>query len=102
VTTADNGREGLKRIEESRPALILLDLMMPEMDGFEFLQVLRRQPANERLPVIVLTAKELTVEERQRLNGKVADILQKGAYSKEQLLQEIRELVPPAPDKKAS
>jgi CheY-like chemotaxis protein len=71
----------------------LLDLMMPVIDGFEFLAELRREEAWRDLPVIILTAKDLSAEDRERLNGSVARILQKGAYGREALLAEVRALV---------
>ena len=94
VCEAANGRIGLDRLAEGMPALILLDLMMPEMDGFTFMQELRTRPDGRHVPVIVITAKDLTQEDRRRLNGEVARILQKGATSTDQLLSEIRSLVP--------
>jgi CheY-like chemotaxis protein len=72
------------------PAIILLDLMMPEMDGFTFMEELRRRPDGADVPVIVITAKDLTAENHQRLNGEVSRILQKGTTSTEQLLAEVR------------
>jgi CheY-like chemotaxis protein/anti-sigma regulatory factor (Ser/Thr protein kinase) len=93
VTEATNGRVALERMAESHPELILLDLMMPEMDGFAFLEALRQQEAWRSIPVVVVTAKDLTPEDRQRLNGYVEQILQKGAYSREALLHEIQHLV---------
>jgi CheY-like chemotaxis protein len=93
VAEAENGREGLARMAESEPQLILLDLMMPEMDGFEFLTELRQNPAWRTIPVVVITAMDLTPEDRQRLNGSVTQILQKGAYSRDELLEEVRQLV---------
>ena len=60
VTEAANGREGLERVTESQPNVILLDLMMPEMDGFEFLEQLHARPESASVPVVVITAKELT------------------------------------------
>jgi|GEM_PF-303391 len=93
VAEAENGREGLARMAESRPELILLDLMMPEMDGFEFLTELRQNTAWRTIPVVVVTAMDLTPEDRQRLNGSVTQILQKGAYSRDELLEEVRQLV---------
>jgi CheY-like chemotaxis protein len=93
VTEAVNGREALERVAENRPELILLDLMMPEMDGFAFLEALRRQEAWRAIPVVVLTAKDLTSHDRQRLNGYVERLLQKGTYSQEELLREVRDLV---------
>jgi PAS domain S-box-containing protein len=93
VTEATNGRVALEQVAESQPELILLDLMMPEMDGFAFLEALRQQDAWRSIPVVVVTAKDLTQEDRQRLNGYVEQILQKGAYSHEELLHEIHHLV---------
>jgi CheY-like chemotaxis protein len=93
VTEAANGREGLERVAESQPNVILLDLMMPEMDGFEFVVKLRRHPEWSDIPVVVITAKELTVEDRQRLNGSVEKVLLKGAFSREELLARVREHV---------
>jgi len=93
VIEAENGRVGLERMAESQPELILLDLMMPEMDGFQFLDEVRKHESWKSIPVIVMTAKELTVEDRQRLNGSVEKILQKGAYSREDLMREVVRLL---------
>ncbi len=75
------------------PALILLDLMMPTMDGFEFLVELRRVEAWQSIPVVVLTSKDLTPGERDMLRGTVERVLQKGAYSRHALLKEVRKIV---------
>lgn len=93
VVEADNGRVALEKMETTRPALILLDLMMPEMDGFQFLDQLRRQPGSRSIPVVIVTAKDITPEDRQRLNGHVEQILRKGNYSREDLLREVSDLV---------
>jgi CheY-like chemotaxis protein len=90
---ASNGLIALQAIAQARPALILLDLMMPEMDGFSFLQELRAQPEYGDIPVIVVTAMDLTLDDRKRLNSSVQNILQKGSYEREALLNELRELV---------
>ena len=82
-----------ERLGELTPELILLDLMMPEMDGFEFLDELRRLPAGRNIPVVVFTAKELTAEDRRRLSGSVERTLAKGSVSREALLAEVGELV---------
>ncbi len=89
VTEAINGRDGLEKLSQAPFDTVLLDLMMPEMDGFEFVDRLRSEPAWSKLPVIVLTAKELTTEERFRLTGKVQQILQKGSTDKDRLLDEV-------------
>jgi PAS domain S-box-containing protein len=93
VTEANNGQVGLARLRQVTPSLILLDLMMPEMDGFEFLAELRQNPLWQQIPVVVLTSKDLTAEERGLLSGKVERILQKGMYSREALLREVKKIV---------
>jgi signal transduction histidine kinase/CheY-like chemotaxis protein len=89
VAEAEHGRWGLDRVAERRPDVIVLDLMMPEMNGFDFLDALRGNPEWRGIPVLVLTAMDLTTEDRQRLNGEVERILQKGASAREQLLDEV-------------
>jgi len=93
VIDAENGRVALERMTERQPDLILLDLMMPEMDGFQFLDEIHKREDWRPIPIIVVTAKELTAQDRQRLNGSVEKILQKGAYSREELIREVRDLV---------
>jgi two-component system, NtrC family, sensor kinase len=93
VLEADDGRAALARLTERLPGLILLDLMMPLMNGFDLLTELRARPDWRGIPVVVVTAKDLTPEERQRLNGHVEKILAKGALGPDALLAEVRELV---------
>jgi CheY-like chemotaxis protein len=93
VTEAENGRIALERMADNRPELILLDLMMPQMDGFAFVNELQQHKLWRSIPVVVLTAKDITPEDRLRLNGYVENILQKGAYSCEELLDQVRNLV---------
>jgi PAS domain S-box-containing protein len=93
VTEAANGRQALETLVEHLPDLILLDLMMPEMDGFQFITALRQHPEWQSLPIIVVTAMDLTPTDRLRLNGHVEQVLQKGSYNRDQLLQEVRDLV---------
>ncbi|MEO5509052.1 MAG: GAF domain-containing protein, partial [Longimicrobiales bacterium] len=92
---AENGRVALERVAAEMPAVILLDLMMPEMDGFDFLAALRESAAGKAVPVIVVSALDLTAEHRQRLNGGVQQILRKDAYSSEVLLNELRHVLEP-------
>ena len=94
VTLAENGRVGLERLKEALPDAILLDLMMPEMDGFEFIARLRAESRWRRIPVIVVTAKTLTAEDRARLNGQVQHLVHKGEYSGKAVLAALDELVP--------
>ncbi|NJN68270.1 MAG: response regulator [Chloroflexaceae bacterium] len=93
VTVAENGRVALEQLNEQRPDLILLDLMMPEIDGFQVVRSLRESPDWRTVPVVVITAMELTPEDRQLLNGSVARVLQKATYSREALLSEVHTLV---------
>jgi len=93
VTEAVNGRVGLDRLADDVPDLILLDLMMPEMDGFAFMQELRHRPDCRQVPVIVITAKDITGEDRKRLHGHVSRILGKAATSREQLVNEVRQVL---------
>ena len=89
VREAVNGKEGLDKVEKSKPGLIILDLMMPEMDGFEFSEELRKNKDWIDIPVVVVTAKDLTKEDHERLKGNVEAIMQKGSYSKKELLSEV-------------
>ncbi len=93
VLEAENGRIGLRRIVDCRPALIILDLLMPDMDGFEFLDTLRRTHGSPTIPIIVLTAKDLTAADRESLNGSVAKVLDKSVCNREDLLVAVREQV---------
>ena len=89
VSVAKNGKEGLERVKRAKPALILLDLMMPEMDGFEFAEELRENKEWLDIPVVVITAKDLNSEDHNRLKGNVEAIMQKGSYTKDELLNEV-------------
>jgi CheY-like chemotaxis protein len=93
VVEAEHGRAALAVLQREAPSLILLDLLMPEMDGFEFLRLLRQQEAWRRLPVIIVTGKELTADDRQRLNWQVARIVATRAGGREGLLAELRDLI---------
>jgi signal transduction histidine kinase/DNA-binding response OmpR family regulator len=92
VQQAENGRVALDLAKAGIPTLVLLDLMMPEMDGFTFLEEFRRLEEAQATPVIILTAKDLTAEDRRRLNGFAERIVQKGG-STESLLSQVRDLV---------
>ena len=90
VREAADGQQGLEALRSGVPALILLDLMMPRMDGFDFVRELRLRPEWRAVPVVVVTAKELTPEDRHRLEGQVSRVIQKGSLSRADLLAEVR------------
>ncbi len=93
VVTADNGKIALETMHSGRPDLILLDLMMPEMDGFQFVAALQQIPEWRSIPIVVVTAKDLTEDERRELNGQVAQVVSKQSYERDALLDEVRRLV---------
>ena len=93
VREAANGAQGLEQVAGSKPAIILLDLMMPEMNGFEMLQALRQNPAWIDIPVVIITSKDLSNEERDWLRGHTMDVFQKGAYGRTELIGAIRQMV---------
>jgi len=93
VLEAANGREALEIMHRYLPGLILLDLMMPDMDGFEFVAELRKREEWCSIPVIVMTSKDITETDRQRLNGYVEKIFQKGTYDRQSLLHEVSQRV---------
>lgn len=90
VVEAVDGADGLERIDDAAPALVLLDLMMPRMDGFAFLDALHGKGSAANIPVIVLTAKELTLAEQQELSSRASKVFAKGRYSGGQLEEEVR------------
>ncbi len=103
VLVARNGVEALKRLEASVPHLMLLDLMMPEMDGFEVVAKVRSDPRWQSIPIVIITAKDLSEEDRARLNGGVARVFRKGTVARDELLRELRLLLDePAPRTQAS
>ena len=93
VVEAENGLQALDLLEKEQPDVVLLDLMMPEMNGFDFVRNLRQHPTWHTLPVIVLTAKDLTPSEREWLSGQTQRIYQKGSSSRQLLIDEISSLL---------
>jgi PAS domain S-box-containing protein len=93
VAEAANGHAALREVADNKPDLILLDLMMPEMNGFEFLEELRKREEWRAIPVTVITAQDLSAEDRRRLNGYVEKIIQKGSCSRDSLLREVYNLI---------
>lgn len=92
VITANSGRQGIEKAIAYRPDLIILDLMMPEVDGFEAAQILKSNPSTMDIPILILTAKDLSVDDRLRLAGKIENCIQKSHFTKEDLLMHIRDL----------
>ncbi|EDN65845.1 two-component response regulator [Beggiatoa sp. PS] len=93
VLPAENGQIALELLEHKTPSLILLDLVMPVMDGFEFLSHFQEKAEWRSIPIIVLTAKELSTEEYAHLNHYVKTIVSKKAYNQEQLIVQIDQLI---------
>ena len=93
IFEANDGRAGLELIHREHPDLILLDLMMPEIDGFEVLSKMKEEKATADIPVIVITAKDLTLQERHRLSGHVDSLLQKGSYTDLEMLDDIIDIL---------
>jgi signal transduction histidine kinase/CheY-like chemotaxis protein len=93
VMEANDGREALQQLENAVADLILLDVMMPGMDGFEFIEQLRSRPEWRSIPLVVVTAKDLSDEERQRLSGHVESISQKSASAPQDMLQKLRSAI---------
>lgn len=95
VEEAASGAEALAEARRRQPDLVVLDLMMPEMDGFAVLDHFRQQPQTARVPVIVVTAKDLTPAERKRLEGRISRLLTKGDFQDEDLVREISKVLGP-------
>jgi len=89
ILKARNGREALEVIQEDHPSLVLLDLIMPELDGFDVLESIRSDPHSRDIPVIVLTGQTLTLEEMERLGRGVTSVLKKGLFSAKETLSHI-------------
>ena len=93
VDQAENGVQALSQLAERQPSVILLDLMMPEMDGFEFLEHFHANEDWQGITVIVLTAKDLTAKERDLLNGGVEKVLAKGTVNRDHFLEKVKRAV---------
>ena len=90
IDTARNGLEALAAIEDHTPALILLDLLMPEMDGFSVMERLGRDPRTRDIPIIVLTAKTLSGDEEEELRARARAVITKQGFQRDELLLEVR------------
>jgi CheY-like chemotaxis protein len=93
VNEAGNGKEALESATQQLPAVVILDLMMPEMDGFEFLEVFRKNGAWQEVPVIVLTAMDLDEHELAELNVYVENVLRKADISTDSILEYARKAI---------
>ena len=90
---AENGKEAIDLAKRERLDLMILDLMMPGVDGFSVLDALKADPQTADIPVIVVTAKELTSEEKSRLQGRIHSLMQKGEFMNDDLMDEVRALL---------
>jgi CheY-like chemotaxis protein len=93
VDTAENGSIALECASEHPPNLVLLDLMMPVMDGFDFLLEFNCREEFRAIPIIVVTAKDLSADDRQRLIGGVERVVAKGGLTREELVEHVRQFV---------
>jgi len=89
VMEAGSGQEAILLVHQRRPHIIILDLLMPEMDGFAVLEALKADEATRSIPIIVVTAKELTERDRQVLNNRIEALIQKGVLRREELLEDV-------------
>jgi signal transduction histidine kinase/CheY-like chemotaxis protein len=93
VLTATSGKKGIEIIENNQVDLVILDLMMPEMDGFMVLEKLKSNPNTKDIPIIIITAKDVTAEDRKRLDGRVELLLRKGIFTAEELIQDVEHVI---------
>jgi len=94
IDEAHDGQAGLRLIQNTRPNLVILDLMMPELDGFAVVEAMKADPRLKDTPIIVITAKELTNDEKERLDGQIKALLQKGSFMDSDLLNDIQRALP--------
>ncbi len=90
---ASDGKSAVDLITRERPDLVILDLMMPDMDGFQVMDALQKRNETKDIPIIVVTAKELTSAEKERLKGHIQTLMQKGDFMSDELLDEVRALL---------
>jgi CheY-like chemotaxis protein/nitrogen-specific signal transduction histidine kinase len=93
VAEAENGQVALEKVKARTPGVIFLDLMMPVMDGFEFIENLRKTPDWRSIPIVVITSKELTHADRLRLNGGVEKLIEKKSLDQNDLFSEIHNIL---------
>jgi CheY-like chemotaxis protein len=95
VIPAGGGREAIELAHSQKPDLVLLDLMMPDVSGFDVVEALRSDEATFAMPIMVLTAKELSDSDKQQLNGRVSSILQRGSTGATELVSHLRQVITP-------
>jgi len=95
VIPAVGGREAIELARSRRPDLVLLDLMMPDVSGFDVVEAIRSDKATASTPIMVLTAKDLTDADKRQLNGRVSNILQRGSTGASDLVSLLREVIAP-------
>jgi len=101
VREAENGARGLEELSISKPSIVLLDLMMPEMDGFEMLRAMRANTTWHGVPVVIVTSKDLNRQELEWLRGNAREVFQKGAYGLGELVSSVRNMVETARNDRA-
>jgi threonine synthase len=89
VFNARDGLEGLAQARTLRPDLIVADLMMPKLDGFSLVEELRRDPRTREIPIVVVSAKDISTEERKRLNGHIEAVYQKGSLQSRKFVDQV-------------
>ena len=89
VHIAHNGANGLEMVREVHPDLVITDLMMPDVDGFEVIDTMKADPDLQHIPIVVITAKELTARERSRLNTQVDLLLKKGSSIDDDIIENL-------------
>jgi CheY-like chemotaxis protein len=93
VISASGGAEAIDLARSRKPDLVLLDLMMPEVSGFDVVEALRADPATRQMPIMVLTAKDLTSADKRHLNGRVSTILRRGSTGATDLIVMLHEII---------
>jgi len=93
VTVAPGGKEAIEVLKEATPCAVILDIMMPEVDGFMVLEELKKRKETRDIPVIILTAKDITDDDKKRLNGSIQDIIGKGNFAHEEVLRDLKNIM---------
>jgi CheY-like chemotaxis protein len=90
VLRAYGGSEAIETARKELPDLIVLDLMMPDVNGFDVVEALKDDPRTARIPMLVVTAKQITMDDRARLNGYVTAIMEKAEFDRDRFMAEVR------------